>query len=70
MAVGGGRGNVGACEIAAAGALTLFSVPQDMALSVGVTYLVIELLPQVVLGLVLVGTGHVVVRRPPPPAEV
>ena len=70
MAVVGAPGNVGAFEVAAAGALTLFSVPQDMALSVGVAYHVIELLPQVVLGLVLVGTGHVVVRRPPPSAEV
>jgi hypothetical protein len=70
MALVGTPGNLGAFEIAAAGALTLFSVPRDVALSVGAAYHVVELLPLVVLGLVLVWTGHLVIRRAPPSSVV
>jgi uncharacterized membrane protein YbhN (UPF0104 family) len=65
MAVVGAPGNVGAFELAAAGALGLFAVPKEVALSAALAYHVIDLVPIVLIGLALLWTGRLVVRRPP-----
>jgi len=64
MALVGAPGNLGAFELAAVGALAVFSVPDAVGISFGFGCHMIELIPVITLGLVLVWTGQLVVRRP------
>ena len=48
-------GNVGSFELASAAALALWSVPSDVAFSVGIATHLVEVVPPVVLGLVVGG---------------
>ena len=65
IAVVGTPGNVGSFELASVGALKLFSVPGDVALSFAAGLHVTEVLPVVGLGLVLLWSGRLQLRRLP-----
>jgi len=68
IAVAGMPGNVGSFELASMGALAIYGVPGDVALSFGAALHVTEVLPVVVVGLILMWTGELQIwRRPAPP---
>ncbi len=65
IAVAGMPGNVGSFELASMGALAIYGVPGDVALSFSAALHVTEVLPVVSLGLLMMWTGHLQLRRPP-----
>jgi hypothetical protein len=69
IAVVAAPGNVGPFELAVVSALTLLSVPKEIALSYAVTLHVAEVLPPALLGLVLVWRGRLDLRRAERAAE-
>jgi hypothetical protein len=65
IAVAGMPGNLGSFELASMEALAIYGVPGDVALSFAATLHVTEVLPVVSLGLLMMWTGHLQLRRPP-----
>lgn len=64
IAVVGTPGNVGSFELAAIGGLALFGVASHVAFSFAAALHVTEVLPVVALGLVMMWTGQLSLRRP------
>jgi uncharacterized protein (TIRG00374 family) len=64
IAVAGTPGNVGSFEIASMGGLAIYGVPADVALSFAAALHVTEILPVVTLGLLMMWSGRLQLRRP------